>query len=201
MKLPSQALVQGSVRQTSVFRTFSDKTNVLGEVSTFDESSIVVDGNVIEGSMKPGSSLSNDSTSKDDRDRRETKSLVPDYNSDQSSNVDSRSNLSTENIQEKDKSNIPTKTDVILAHEASAETVCDVHNNGVLIPSDKHSDDNHLDHPSDKPEDHDGDDPSDKPSEDHDGDDPSHKPFEDHDRDHPSEEHDGNSAENTIVIP
>ena len=98
VKLQSKAVLQHPVCQTSVFGTFTDKTNVCSEVSTFHESSTVVDGSLIEGSTKARPSLSDDSTSKDDPKKREIKSLIPDYNSDQSLNVDSKSNLSTEEL-------------------------------------------------------------------------------------------------------
>ena len=64
VKLHSEAVLHDPVCPTSVFRTFTDKKNVSSEVSTFHESSIVVDGNLIEGSTKPQPSLSDDSTSK-----------------------------------------------------------------------------------------------------------------------------------------
>ena len=128
------------------------------------------------------------------RKKREIKSLVPDYNSDQSSYVDSKSNLSTEelrkddnlneeecseSIEQKDKSEISTKSSVIVSHEPSAETVSDVPQHAILIPSDKPSDDHDRDHPEKTIVI-----PSDELSSD--------KPSEDHDGDHP---------ENTIVIP
>ena len=134
VKLQSETVVQDPVCQTSVFGTFPDKKNVSSEVSTFHESSIVVDGKMIEGSMKARPSLSDDSTSKDDLKKREIKSLVPDYNSDQSSYVDSKSNLSTEELrkddnlneeecaesmEQKDKSEIPMKSNVSVSHEPS----------------------------------------------------------------------------------
>ena len=81
-----------------MFGTFTDKTNVCSEVSIFHESSTVVDRSLIEGSTKAQPLLSDDSTSKDDPKKREIKSLVPDYNSDQSTNVDSKSNMSTDEL-------------------------------------------------------------------------------------------------------
>ena len=127
-------MVQDPVCQTSVFGTFPDKKNVSSEVSTFHESSIVVDRNLIEGSTKARPSLSDNSTFKDDP-KREIKSLIPDYNSDQSSYVDSKSNLSTEELrkddnlneeecaesmEQKDKSEIPMKSNLIVSHETFA---------------------------------------------------------------------------------
>ena len=71
------------------------------------------------------------------------------------------------------------KTDVIVSHEALAETVSDVPQHAILIPLDKPSDDHAGDHPEKTIVI-----PSDELS-----------------SDKPSEEHDGDHPENTIVIP